>query len=283
MADLMSPMFVDIIGPLLAAALYLAASAVLLRATNISSASGRNVALGIAGAAALFHAVLQYQAWMHQPLAQIDVATVLSLCSLVVVALWTSTLARPGGVIESGLIALPIAALANGIDAVFPGPAIGQGSALGTAAPGTVVHVVSSVIAFGLLSLAGVYAVLVLVLDHSLKRHELGSLVLSLPPLDKLEQLLFRLIATGLVVLTVALGSGLIYVDDLMAQHLVHKTVLSFMAWVVFGALLLGRGLKGWRGILAVRLTLAGVALLLLSYFGSKLVLEVILGRSWYV
>jgi len=282
MADLMSPMFVEIIGPWLAAALYLAASAALLRATNISSASGRGVALGIAGAAALLHAVLQYQAWMHQPLAQIDVATVLSLCSLVVVALWTSTLARPGGVIESGLIALPIAALANGIDAVFPGPTIAQGSALAAAAPGTIVHVVSSVIAFGLLSLAGVYAVLVLLLDHSLKRHHLGRVVQSLPPLDKLEQLLFWLIATGLVVLTVALGSGLIYVDDLMAQHLVHKTVLSFMAWVVFGALLLGRGLKGWRGILAVRLTLAGIALLLLSYFGSKLVLEVILGRSWY-
>jgi ABC-type uncharacterized transport system permease subunit len=67
-----------------------------------------------------------------------------------------------------------------------------------------------------------------------------------------------------------------------MEKHLVHKTVLAFMAWVVFGALLLGRWVKGWRGAIAVRMTLAGVALLLLSYFGSKVVLEVILGRSWY-
>lgn len=281
-AKFMSQMFVETIGPLLAAVLYLAATAALLSATRTDSASGRNAALGITGVAALLHAVLQYQAWMHQPLAQIDVATVLSLCSLVVVALWTSTLPRPSGVLESGLIALPIAALSNVVDVLFPGSAIDQGSALASAAPGTLVHVISSVIAFGLLSLAGVYAVLVVVIDHSLKRHELGRLVQSLPPLDKLEELLFRLIATGFVVLTVALASGLIYVDDLMAQHLVHKTVLSFLAWVVFGALLLGRRLKGWRGILAVRLTLAGIALLLLSYFGSKLVLEVLLGRSWY-
>lgn len=276
------PMFVDTIGPLASAALYLAATAILLRATHLGSASGRNTTLGTAGAAALLHALIQYQAWTHQPLAGIDVATVLSLCALVVVALWASSLARPNGVIESGLIALPIASLANIVDALFPGPAIVESSALGSAAPGTLVHVVSSVIAFGLLSLAGVYAVLVLIIDHSLKRHELSRLVQSLPPLDTLEQLLFRLIATGLAVLTVALASGFIYVDDLMAQHLVHKTVLSIMAWFVFGALLLGRWLKGWRGVRAVRLTLAGVALLLLSYFGSKLVLEVFLGRSWY-
>lgn len=147
---------------------------------------------------------------------------------------------------------------------------------------GTIVHIVSSVIAFGLLSLAAVYAILVLAIDHSLKSHRLSRLVRNLPPLDKLERLLFRLIQAGFVMLTVSLVSGLIYVEDLMAQHLAHKTVLSIMAWIVFGALLLGRWRRGWRGIFAVRLTLAGIALLLLSYFGSKLVLEVLLGRSWH-
>ena len=147
---------------------------------------------------------------------------------------------------------------------------------------GTIVHVASSVLAFGLLSLAAVYAVLVLAIDHSLKNHRLSNLVRKLPPMDKLERLLFRLIQAGFVLLTVSLISGLVFVEDLMAQHLAHKTILSILAWVVFGALLLGRWRKGWRGIIAVRLTLAGIVLLLLSYFGSKLVLETILGRSWY-
>jgi ABC-type uncharacterized transport system permease subunit len=106
-------------------------------------------------------------------------------------------------------------------------------------------------------------------------------LVRNLPALDVLEGLLFQLITAGFIVLTVSLATGLVFVNDLFAQHLVHKTVLSIFAWLVFGTLLWGRQFRGWRGRVAVRLTLAGIGLLLLSYFGSKLVLEVLLGQSW--
>ena len=58
-----------------------------------------------------------------------------------------------------------------------------------------------------------------------------------------------------------------------------HKTVFSVIAWAVFGVLLIGRRLRGWRGRTALRLTLAGFALLLLAYVGSRFVLEVVLGR----
>ena len=165
---------------------------------------------------------------------------------------------------------------------LFSQPALAETSSLAQTDTGTLIHIVSSVIAFGVLSLAGVYAILVLAIDHSLKKHRLSRLVKKLPPLDKLEKLLFQLILVGFLLLTVTLISGLIYVDDLMAQHLAHKTILSILAWIVFGALLLGRRIKGWRGAIAIRMTLAGVALLLLADVGSKLVLEVILGKSWY-
>jgi len=102
-----------------------------------------------------------------------------------------------------------------------------------------------------------------------------------LPALDMLERLLFQLITAGLVFLTISLASGLLFVNDLFAQHLAHKTILSIFAWLVFGILLWGRKFRGWRGRVAVRMTLAGIVLLLLSYFGSKLVLEIILNRSW--
>ena len=96
-----------------------------------------------------------------------------------------------------------------------------------------------------------------------------------------MESLLFKLITTGFLLLSVSLISGLLFINDIFAQHLLHKTVLSIMAWLVFGLLLWGRWRYGWRGSLAVRMTLAGIVLLLLGYFGSKLVLEVFLGRSW--
>ena len=94
-----------------------------------------------------------------------------------------------------------------------------------------------------------------------------------------MERLLFRMIAVGFVLLSVSLLSGLFFLEDLFAQHLIHKTVLSIAAWGVFGVLLWGRWKLGWRGRLAIRWTLAGFATLMLAYFGSKFVLELVLQR----
>ena len=89
----------------------------------------------------------------------------------------------------------------------------------------------------------------------------------------------FQALAAGFAVLTLALFSGFVFVDNLFAQHLVHKTVLSCLAWVVFAVLLFGRWRFGWRGLQA-NWALSGFALLGLAYFGSKIVLES-LGRHW--
>ncbi|HKE93020.1 MAG TPA: cytochrome c biogenesis protein CcsA, partial [Povalibacter sp.] len=85
----------------------------------------------------------------------------------------------------------------------------------------------------------------------------------------------------GFAVLTLSLFSGFIFVQDLFAQNLSRKTILSCLAWIVFAILLFGRWRFGWRGRTAVRWTLSGFALLVLAYFGSKIVLESILGRHW--
>lgn len=279
----MSPLFLNTIAPLMAGILYVAATWTLNRATNQESGQLRKVTLAIMAFAVLLHILIEYQAWIGHPIIDVEATAVFSLCSLVLVALWIATLTRRDAVLESGLVTMPIAALANFLVAIFPpGTGAAEASSLSQAPVGTVVHVISSVISFGLLSLAGVYAILALIIDHSLKKRRLTHLVQSLPPLERLEDMLFHVIQTGFVLLTIALISGMIYVDDLMSQHLVHKTVLSVLAWVLFGALLLGRWIKGWRGVIAVKLTLAGIGLLLLSYFGTRLVLEVILGRSWY-
>jgi ABC-type uncharacterized transport system permease subunit len=57
--------------------------------------------------------------------------------------------------------------------------------------------------------------------------------------------------------------------------------VLSILAWLIFAVLLAGRWRYGWRGKRAVHWTLVGFAVLALAYFGSKLVLEALLGRQW--
>lgn len=95
-----------------------------------------------------------------------------------------------------------------------------------------------------------------------------------------MEDTLFDLITIGLVLLSVAIGTGLFFVDDFFAQHTAHKTAFALAAWLVLGMLLVGRLLWGWRGMVAVKWTLSGFLLLTVAYFGSKVVLEVILGIS---
>lgn len=142
-------------------------------------------------------------------------------------------------------------------------------------------HVALSIFAAGLLTLAAAQAVALALLDRLLHTPNQLTRALRMPPMQSAEDWLFQLIAAGFFVLSLALLSGLIFVDDLFAQHLAHKTALSILAWAIFGALLLGRRRWGWRGRRAVRWALSGYIAFLLAYFGSKLVLEQILGRHW--
>ena len=140
-------------------------------------------------------------------------------------------------------------------------------------------HVISSVAAYAVLGLATAQALLLAWQESALRHRRAGAVLGLLPPLQSMEALLFQLLGSGFVLLSVALVSGWLFVDNLFAQDLVHKTVLSMLAWLVFAGLLTGRYQAGWRGRTAIRWTLAGVALLVLAYFGSKAVLELILNR----
>ena len=142
-------------------------------------------------------------------------------------------------------------------------------------------HIVSSLIAYSLLNIAALQAIFLAIQDHFLRNHRTdNALMRSLPSLQAMESLMFQLIAAGLLLLTLSLMSGFLFLDDMFAQHLAHKTVLSILAWLVFAILLLGRQRYGWRGQTAIRWTLGGFIALMLAYFGSKMVLELILKRT---
>ena len=143
--------------------------------------------------------------------------------------------------------------------------------------PGILAHIVLSILAYGLLTIAVFQALLLLIQDHQLKHKHPSGLIRNFPPLQTMESLLFGFLWAGWGLLSLSLLSGWLFVEDLLAQHLAHKTLLSCFAWLVFGVLLWGRQQLGWRGHKAIRWTLAGFCLLMLAYFGSKLVREFIL------
>ncbi len=262
---------------LLAMSLYLSATVLLYLSISRQQQRWRKTAIIATFAAAAVHGLAFWQHWGGPGPADVSLLSLMSLCALVIVLLLCFSVFARDSLFDAGLVALPLTILVLLFEWLLPLKSI----PLDHASPGTTVHILSSVLAFGFLSIAGVYALFAAIIDHFLRSHHLNTLVRSLPALVVLERLLFRLIAVGFALLTVSLLSGLAFVNDLFAQHLVHKTSLSILAWLVFGLLLFGRWRYGWRGRKAVRLCLAGIGLLLLSYFGSKLVLENLLGRSW--
>lgn len=144
-------------------------------------------------------------------------------------------------------------------------------------APGVVAHILLSVLAYSCLTMAAFQALLLAFQNYQIRHKHPTGWVKLLPPLQTMEALLFQLLWTGQILLTLAIASGALYVEDLFAQHLAHKTVFSLMAWCAYTALLWGHYRWGWRGNAAIRWTLMGFAPLALAYFGSKIVLELIL------
>ncbi|GGY70630.1 inner membrane protein YpjD [Cellvibrio zantedeschiae] len=140
-------------------------------------------------------------------------------------------------------------------------------------------HVILSIIAYSLLTIATLQAMLLSYQNRHLKSRTGLQYLRYLPPLQTMEALLFEFVLVGQILLTLSILSGFIFLDNIFAQHLVHKTVFSIAAWIVYGFLLLGKYKLGWRGNTAIRWTLAGFLFLMLAYFGSKLVLEIILQR----
>lgn len=185
------------------------------------------------------------------------------------------SLARPA-MAALGMVVYPLAAVCHLAYALRGAP----GASVGTLPWQIHLHAWLALLAYATLSLAALVAIMLWLQERALRRRQFATVLRAFPPLTLLEALLFRLIAVGFALLTLALLSGVVFVENLFAQHLVHKTVLSLLAWAAFGTLLFGRLRYGWRGRRAVRLTLTAMALLALAFFGSKFVLELVLARA---
>lgn len=143
--------------------------------------------------------------------------------------------------------------------------------------PVLAIHVTLSLLAFSVLTLASLYAIQILYLNYLLKHHSALAIADHMPPLMALEQLFFRLLTAGTLILTAALAVGLVFMESLFLPGQLHKTSLSLLAWLGYGGITIAHYVRGLRGQRAIYLTLAASALLILAYFGSRFVRDVLL------
>ncbi len=172
---------------------------------------------------------------------------------------------------------LPLAAACTFLPAIFPHVhLVAHASAIGFK-----LHFLAAMLAYSLLTLSALHAIFMGFTENALHKRSLKRSLASLPPLLAMESLLFRMLLLGFILLTLAVGSGVFFSEALFGKPLVfdHKTLFAFASWAIFATLLVGRHAWGWRGKRALRWTLAGFALLILAYVGSRFVAEVVLGR----
>ena len=259
---------------LIAVLLYLAASALLVRALGRNDGVTSPAWLWPALPAMLLHGgyhVLVAMRTTGGP--DMHFFAALSLVGLGMAWL-TSLVGARGRMSTLGVVVFPLAAL---LLVVYHGYGHEPCKVLGWRLAS---HAWLALLAYATLSIAALLAIMLWLQERALRRREFRPWLRALPPMADLESLLFRVITVGFALLTLTLVTGVLFVDDLLAQKLVHKTVLSVLSWIVFGVLLIGRRRYGWRGTKAVHWTLTAMLLLLLAFFGSQFVIELVFGHS---
>lgn len=252
--------------------LYIAAA--LSRFFKIGSLNRKHMLLLLGGIAVSLHAVVLYQNILTPLGLNLGFFNAGSLISWMIVLLLLLSLIRQP-VENLAFILFILAALMIVLEASFHTERI-----VSVAQDfGVRLHILFSIIAYSLLSISALQAVFLALQDYQLHHKHPAWVMQRLPPLQVMEKLLFQMIALGFVLLTFSLLSGLIFLEDIFVQHKVHKTVLSLIAWSVFATLLWGHWRYGWRGKTAIRWNISGFVILMFAYFGSKLVLELILQR----
>ncbi|WP_096087240.1 cytochrome C assembly family protein [Agaribacterium haliotis] len=250
---------------------YLAAWSLLLlsarRKTEPGPAFFALLALGC-----LSHAIAAWREIISPEGVQIGVFQIASaLCLVMNLIVLLSSIRLP--LMKIFLLLLPLASAASGSAAlIFTAEPLGQ-----HIGPGVLSHILLSIIAYSLLTIATLQALLLAYQQSQLKAHHASAVLGVFPPLQTMESLMFDLVRAGFVSLSLSLVSGFIFIDNVFEQQLSHKMTFSIVSWLIYAVLLFGRHALGWRGKVALRWMIAGFIMLMLAYFGSKFVIEVLL------
>jgi ABC-type uncharacterized transport system permease subunit len=249
--------------------LYLTATVLQALRLNLTRFMSEKIILGIGLAAITLHALLLYY-WIDTHLGQnLDMLNVFSLITWLIAVLILFTALRIP-IANLCLFILPLAVVSIVLALAFPGQHI-----IATRSnPTELLHILLSILAFSVLGIASLQALVVALQDYRLHHKKTTLFHSVLPPLETMEILLFRMIAVGFVLLCLSLASGVWFMSHtLLTTSIQQKIMLSLIAWVVFALLLAGRHWFGWRGRTAIRFTLLGFGTLILAYFGTKLAL----------
>lgn len=131
-------------------------------------------------------------------------------------------------------------------------------------------HAAIAILASGAFALAFATGVMYLRQERQLKRRQLSSSFLLLPSIEQLDLIHYRLLITGFVMLTAGMIGGFI------SYHIVGhwtkpKIIWAVSVWILYGALVLARGLWTLRGRKVAMASMASFVFMLAGFWGVSL------------
>ncbi len=112
-------------------------------------------------------------------------------------------------------------------------------------------HAALALLAYGAFGLSSVAALMYLTQERNLKFHKLQAVLSLMPPIQRLEVTAARLLVSGLVLMTIALGIGayvLAHVNNPETYRGDPKILWSIVVWLLYVGLAIMRRRFAWSG-----------------------------------
>lgn len=133
-------------------------------------------------------------------------------------------------------------------------------------------HIATALLGYAAFVVAGVYGFLFLALYRELKSGRFRLFYGRLPPLEILDRMTSRALMVGFGALTIAVVTGLVWAFQIHYERIFQdtKVLFSIATWLLYGSALLMRRLRRWQGRQTAAVSLAGLAVILISLITSS-------------
>jgi ABC-type transport system involved in cytochrome c biogenesis permease subunit len=205
----------------------------------------------------------------HCPVTNLYEATTFAMWSIVavylVVGLWPR-LRFLGAFASPVLFAIGVFALMPNLDtehAVRPGAPVAW----------TSIHAALMALSYGAFGLSSIAALMYLTQEHNLKLHKIKAIFSLLPPIQRLEVVVGRLLLAGFVLLTIGLAIGAYDLSRLDHPHAYRgdpKIVWSALVWLIYLGLIVMRWRFAQRGRRFALGAIGSFAFVLLTFWGTN-------------
>jgi cytochrome c-type biogenesis protein CcsB len=135
------------------------------------------------------------------------------------------------------------------------------------------IHTVIAFLGNAAFALACGIGVMYLVQEHYVKSKRPAGLFGRLPSLQTLDEMNYRLITLGFLLLTLAIITGVLWAESAWGSYWNWDTreVWSLITWFIYAIVFHARLVAGWRGKRAALLSILGFLTILIAFFGIKL------------